>query len=836
MKDDFFRFDLYNDLTSDEEETEEAVDTVNYRADEYLKETVESEPLKTGEDDRPEYGDAEEETAPIGETDENAVSDDKAPSGDDRAISSDLIRGHINTIILRSLYDGDKYGYEIIAEIERKSHKQYSLKQPSLYSALKRLEKDGYVTSYWGGSAGGGRRKYFSLTDEGKEISERNQTEWEYSRTVIDSLISDKDFNFDNPAPANVDMRVLRRSTSRVPDKEADDDEFVYEEPIEDDSFERNSALEAELAQKRAAFEEERTDRLAALEAELAAKQAAFEEEQAAKRMAFEEEQSAQRAALEEERTRFEESVRVREEFLHAREEAGTRREQELLEREFAMQMQQDEPPMEDEDEPGIDPAVIKAFEENISKQHWDDDISEDDRDENPAAASAQNAEEESRRIAEEAEQKAAEEESRKIAEEAERKAAEEESRRIAEAAARKAAEEEVRRMAEEAERKAEEARKHEEELGSFYDDEVERARAAALRNEKEEQNARIVEMEPFAEERAHYEQMLRDQEEELNALHRKELEEQEARIRAEEEHNYRRREQQMIHQNYLNLVKGYDDEAPRENYSYYYGSEKPETQSYTYVTKPENEREFRSIIQKLYAGTLGEPMPAPLPPEQEAPFFPAAPKATEPPPAETIRPEPAAEEKRTERKSAEKPAKVRTARSLDGVDFYDLELRAAQDGIRVATSGKKAKELTQRSDSLVHKGRALFFSALVVFLLCVAEGFLALGLQSRLDLPRFYPYFIWGTGLALLLVMGLAYLNHYGERALRQTGNLSANIILSYALCVIVIFITALAVQVDLSDIGQLATYIIFPVVYFFGIVVFGIVYYLQIRPDRDE
>ena len=37
------------------------------------------------------------------------------------AISSDLIRGHINTIILRTLYDGDKYGYEIINEIEEKS-------------------------------------------------------------------------------------------------------------------------------------------------------------------------------------------------------------------------------------------------------------------------------------------------------------------------------------------------------------------------------------------------------------------------------------------------------------------------------------------------------------------------------------------------------------------------------------------------------------------------------------------------------------------------------------------------------------------------------------------
>ena len=106
-------------------------------------------------------------------------------------ISADLIRGHINTIILRSLYDGDKYGYDIINEIEKKSGGLYSLKQPTLYSALKRLESLRYVDSYYGDSSYGGRRKYFSLTDEGRRVTEKNLSEWEYSRTIIDSLISD---------------------------------------------------------------------------------------------------------------------------------------------------------------------------------------------------------------------------------------------------------------------------------------------------------------------------------------------------------------------------------------------------------------------------------------------------------------------------------------------------------------------------------------------------------------------------------------------------------------------------------------------------------------------
>ena len=74
-------------------------------------------------------------------------------------INSDLIRGHISTIILRSLYDGDKYGYEIINEIEKKSGGMYTLKQPTLYSALKRLEANNYVSSYFGGNSNGGRRR-----------------------------------------------------------------------------------------------------------------------------------------------------------------------------------------------------------------------------------------------------------------------------------------------------------------------------------------------------------------------------------------------------------------------------------------------------------------------------------------------------------------------------------------------------------------------------------------------------------------------------------------------------------------------------------------------------
>lgn len=77
-------------------------------------------------------------------------------------------RGSVNTIILKTLINGDKYGYEIIKEVEEYSMGKVILKQPSLYSSLSRFEDKGIVTSYWGDSDIGGRRHYYHLTEKGK--------------------------------------------------------------------------------------------------------------------------------------------------------------------------------------------------------------------------------------------------------------------------------------------------------------------------------------------------------------------------------------------------------------------------------------------------------------------------------------------------------------------------------------------------------------------------------------------------------------------------------------------------------------------------------------------
>ncbi|MGF7049982.1 PadR family transcriptional regulator PadR [Paenibacillus sp. DS2015] len=104
-------------------------------------------------------------------------------------ISPELIRGHVDTIILRVLCESDNYGYEIIKAISKYSQGNYELKEPSLYSSLKRLESQKLITSYWGDESQGGRRKYYAVTPLGIETYEANVAAWKIARILIDQLI-----------------------------------------------------------------------------------------------------------------------------------------------------------------------------------------------------------------------------------------------------------------------------------------------------------------------------------------------------------------------------------------------------------------------------------------------------------------------------------------------------------------------------------------------------------------------------------------------------------------------------------------------------------------------
>ena len=104
-------------------------------------------------------------------------------------LSSDLLRGHTDTIILGLLAHEDKYGYEITKLIYKQSGNIYELKEATMYSSLKRLEKDGYITSYWGDETQGVRRKYYSITQFGKKLYKDNKQNWDFAKKILDKLL-----------------------------------------------------------------------------------------------------------------------------------------------------------------------------------------------------------------------------------------------------------------------------------------------------------------------------------------------------------------------------------------------------------------------------------------------------------------------------------------------------------------------------------------------------------------------------------------------------------------------------------------------------------------------
>lgn len=109
-------------------------------------------------------------------------------------INKEVLKGNIDTIILSLLIDEDRYGYEIAKLVREKSDNQFDLKEGTLYLSLKRLEKNDWISSYWGDEQGpGGRRKYYRLTPLGQESYQQKCKEWEFVKQIMDGFIGGAD-------------------------------------------------------------------------------------------------------------------------------------------------------------------------------------------------------------------------------------------------------------------------------------------------------------------------------------------------------------------------------------------------------------------------------------------------------------------------------------------------------------------------------------------------------------------------------------------------------------------------------------------------------------------
>ena len=108
-----------------------------------------------------------------------------------QVISSDVIRGYNDTMILYLLLENPSYGYEISKQIKSLTDDKYMIKETTLYSAFTRLEKNGYIESYSQNAENGKRRTYYRITEAGKSYYDEKCEEWKLTKDVVERFIKE---------------------------------------------------------------------------------------------------------------------------------------------------------------------------------------------------------------------------------------------------------------------------------------------------------------------------------------------------------------------------------------------------------------------------------------------------------------------------------------------------------------------------------------------------------------------------------------------------------------------------------------------------------------------
>ena len=102
---------------------------------------------------------------------------------------SELLRGTLDTLILKTVSRGPLHGYGIGRWLESATDDALRIEEGSLYPALYRLERRGLLTSEWGTSELGRRAKHYRLTRDGRARLERETEAWELFSTAVSRVL-----------------------------------------------------------------------------------------------------------------------------------------------------------------------------------------------------------------------------------------------------------------------------------------------------------------------------------------------------------------------------------------------------------------------------------------------------------------------------------------------------------------------------------------------------------------------------------------------------------------------------------------------------------------------
>jgi PadR family transcriptional regulator PadR len=105
---------------------------------------------------------------------------------------SEMLKGTLDMMILRTLVGGDAHGHTIAKVIEHTSEDLLEVEQGSLYPALHRLEDRRWVSSHWGVSENNRKAKFYRLTAEGRKQLVRETSRWRQMARAIGLVMGEE--------------------------------------------------------------------------------------------------------------------------------------------------------------------------------------------------------------------------------------------------------------------------------------------------------------------------------------------------------------------------------------------------------------------------------------------------------------------------------------------------------------------------------------------------------------------------------------------------------------------------------------------------------------------
>jgi|SRR5215469_2046286 len=106
-------------------------------------------------------------------------------------MEGEMLKGHLDMIVLAALMAGPAHGYAVIQEIRARSGGAFDLPEGTIYPALHRLEKEGLLRSRWTSAPSGRKRRVYEMTRRGRQALLDQRAIWQRFADAIGGLFGE---------------------------------------------------------------------------------------------------------------------------------------------------------------------------------------------------------------------------------------------------------------------------------------------------------------------------------------------------------------------------------------------------------------------------------------------------------------------------------------------------------------------------------------------------------------------------------------------------------------------------------------------------------------------